>query len=114
MSSEEFEYLLNEIGPKVGKRDTNMRKAIPVKERLAVTLGLLATGNSFASLGYLFKISHQSISSALPDVYQALIEIQQNETISDASLATGMILKLSFPREELVSLGEGIELEVED
>ncbi|KAG8233899.1 hypothetical protein J437_LFUL005227 [Ladona fulva] len=67
-----------------------MRKAIPVKERLAVTLRFLATGDSFTSLGYLFKISHQSISSILPDVCQALIEVLQNE------IKSPLISKMAF------------------
>lgn len=79
MSVEDFEYLLNKIGPKIQKQDTNMRQAIPVQERLAVTLRFLATGDTFTSLGYLFKISHQSISRIVPDVCQALNEVLKDE-----------------------------------
>jgi hypothetical protein len=53
MSGEDFEYFLNKFGPKIKKQDTNMRQAIPVKERLAVTLRFLATGDTFTSL---FKV----------------------------------------------------------
>lgn len=38
MSASDFEVLINKIGPKIAKMDTKLRKAIPVKERLAVTL----------------------------------------------------------------------------
>lgn len=79
MSSEDFEFLLNEIGPKIAKQDTNMRKAIPIQVRLAVTLRFLVSGDSFASLGYLFKISHQCISRIIPEVCEALIEALKNE-----------------------------------
>lgn len=42
MSSSEFENLLNLIGPKISKRDTNWRKAIPINERFAITLRFFA------------------------------------------------------------------------
>lgn len=75
MSLEDFEYLLALIEPKIRKRDTNYRSAISSKERLAVTLRFLATGDSFASLMYLFKMSKPSISSIVLDVCRALNEV---------------------------------------
>jgi hypothetical protein len=47
MSMTEFEYLASLISSKVEKSDTCMRQAITVKERLAITLRFLATGDSF-------------------------------------------------------------------
>ncbi|XP_074030027.1 uncharacterized protein [Leptinotarsa decemlineata] len=49
MTSCDVEWLIGQLGHRIGKKDTNYRKDIPVKERLAVTLRFLATEDSFAS-----------------------------------------------------------------
>ena len=74
MSSSDFEFLLQKIGPDISKNDTKWRKAIPAKVRLAVTLRFIASGDSYQSLHYLFKISPQIISEIVPEVCNALIE----------------------------------------
>ncbi|KAF7272115.1 hypothetical protein GWI33_015079 [Rhynchophorus ferrugineus] len=78
MSAKEFEWLLNAIGPEITKQNTNYREAIPTKERLAITLRFLASGDSYTSLSHLFKISKQAISSIVPDVCKAVIKSLQN------------------------------------
>lgn len=78
MSSSEFENLLNLIGPKISKRDTNWRKAIPINERFAITLRFFASGDSYNSLMYTFKIFKQVISKIIPEVCDALIEALQD------------------------------------
>lgn len=69
MYSADFEYLLQVIEPTINKKkDTYWREAIPAKVRLAVTLRFLATGDSFKSLHFRFKISSQIISEIIPEV----------------------------------------------
>lgn len=72
MTSEDFETLITLVGPIIGKKDTKLRKAIPVKDRLALTLRFLASGDSFTSLQYLFKISKQCISGIVAETCKAL------------------------------------------
>lgn len=79
MSFIDFECLLQKIEPMIAKRDTRWRKAIPGKERLALTLRFLASGDSFKSLQYLFKISAQLISAIVPEVCSALIKVLSSE-----------------------------------
>jgi hypothetical protein len=75
MNINDFEMLLQLIGPKIAKSDSHFRKAIPEKERLLVTLRYLATDDSFHSLAYLFKFSKQVICNIIPQVCEALMEV---------------------------------------
>lgn len=56
-----------------------MRRCIPVQERLAVALRFLATGDSFTSLSYLFKISKESVSICVEEVCLVLIKELKDE-----------------------------------
>lgn len=83
MSSVDFEYLINLSGPKIARMDITFRKAISVQERLAVTLRYLATGDSYSSLQYLFKIFRQMIGFIVPEIYQAIVEaLKENIQVS--------------------------------
>nr|CAH7733508.1 unnamed protein product [Callosobruchus chinensis] len=74
MTAEDFERLIILVGPKISKMDTKFRKAISVQDRLAITLRFLATGDSFTSLQYLFKVSKQRISIIIEETCNALIQ----------------------------------------
>lgn len=75
MSEPDFVFLLNAIKDKIARQDTCFRKAVPAEERLALTLRFLASGDSFTSLQYLWRISKQLISEIVPEVCQALVDI---------------------------------------
>lgn len=51
-----------------------MRNAPSPKFKLEITLRYLATGDSYKSLRYLYRVSKSSISSFLPDVFEAIYE----------------------------------------
>ena len=74
MSPSEFEFLINLIGEKISKKDTQFKKAISIQERLAVTLRFLSNGDSHVRMQYLFKISKQATSCIVPEVCEALVE----------------------------------------
>ena len=61
MAPADFELLINLVSPKIVKIDNRLRAAVPLQERLVVTLQFLATGDLYTSVQYLFQISKQSV-----------------------------------------------------
>lgn len=70
---------MGKITPHVERKTTNMRTPISVGERLAVTLRYLATGESFASLQYQYRISSCTLTSIIPEVCSALFKVLKDE-----------------------------------
>ncbi|XP_069813762.1 uncharacterized protein [Dendropsophus ebraccatus] len=62
ISVQQFDDLLRLVGPELTFEDTNMRRAICAEERLLITLRFLATGESFASLHFQFRVGVSTIS----------------------------------------------------
>ena len=56
-----------------------MRQPIPAEERLAVTLRFLATGETFSSLQFQFRISVSSLSVIIPEVCRAIFNVLKDE-----------------------------------
>ncbi|XP_063602199.1 uncharacterized protein LOC134778223 [Penaeus indicus] len=69
----DFEELLLMVGGQITKEDTKFRETIPASLRLAITLRFLASGDSYTSLMYTFRISKQAISRIVPEVCEAII-----------------------------------------
>ena len=57
MSQSTFTYLCNELRQTIQRRDTVMRKAIPVELRVALTLWRLAMTTNYRTIGHLFGVS---------------------------------------------------------
>ncbi|XP_018566077.1 protein ALP1-like [Anoplophora glabripennis] len=72
MSIQSFEELHANLECKLVKKDTAMRKSITPRERLAITLRFLATGESYQSLHYTFRVGQSTISEFIPVVTKAI------------------------------------------
>ncbi|CAI5696763.1 unnamed protein product [Oreochromis niloticus] len=72
MSVEDFNYLLERISPAIIKKDTHLRKAISPRERLSVTLRFLATGETFNSLSFQYRIGSTTLSTIVMETCTAL------------------------------------------
>ncbi|KAJ8878908.1 hypothetical protein PR048_019511 [Dryococelus australis] len=72
MTAEDIEYLIQKLGATLTKQDTIMRNAIRVKDHIVVTLRFLASGDSYSSLQYLFRISVCTIGTIVKEVCEQL------------------------------------------
>ncbi|CAH2003136.1 unnamed protein product [Acanthoscelides obtectus] len=96
MSTVDFEFFLNKISQLITKQDTQLRTALPARMRLAITLRYLATGDSFQSLHFLFKVSPQLISTIIPEVCEALNQVLQTEIKIPSSLEEWLEIEKGF------------------
>ena len=77
-----FRELLLRLRPRLEKIDTFFRKSLDPGLKLAITLRYLATGDSYRSLQYGFRVAFNTISRVIPEVCEALIEELAHEVMS--------------------------------
>lgn len=75
MSNATFLYICNELRSMIEKNDTNMRKAIPVEQRVALTIWFLSTGSDFRTIGHLFGVSRSTVCLVTREVCQAMVAV---------------------------------------
>ena len=73
---------MSKVQPLLEKQTTWMRKPISAGEYLAVTLRFLATGETYASLEYQFRISKSTLSIMVPHVCNLICQVLQNDYLS--------------------------------
>ncbi|XP_011263122.2 uncharacterized protein LOC105255501 isoform X2 [Camponotus floridanus] len=71
MSPTTFNELLNIVGPLIEKQNV-VRKLIPARTRLEVTVRWLASGDSMTSLSYAYRIAQCTLSQIIPETCQAI------------------------------------------
>ena len=70
---------MENIRPLITKQTTRLRKPIPAEQKLAITIRYLATGESFASLMYQYRVHESTISKFIPEVCQAIFETLKDQ-----------------------------------
>ncbi|XP_057311518.1 uncharacterized protein LOC130649281 [Hydractinia symbiolongicarpus] len=74
MNNAQFEYLVGLLSEDLQKQDTNMRNSITPAELVCMALRYLATGETFRSLEFQFRVSRKRISAAVMEVSEAIIK----------------------------------------
>ncbi|KAI8493838.1 hypothetical protein Bbelb_281850 [Branchiostoma belcheri] len=100
---EMFDEILQRVGPSIEK-STNARQPLPIGLKLAITLRFLATGNSYRSLAYSFRVAHNTISKFVPQVCRAITKEYAQEAFDTPStpdqwrqVAQGFQTRWNFP-----------------
>ena len=73
MSQATFVYVCDELRSTIEKADTDMRKAIPVEKRVALTLWYLATNADYRTIGHLFGVSKPTVCVVTKEVCNAIV-----------------------------------------
>ncbi|KAL2102135.1 hypothetical protein ACEWY4_001303 [Coilia grayii] len=104
MDQDSFNGLVTLLEPSLQRQDTVMREAIPVGERLAITLRYLATGHTSRALEYSLRVSRHSISKIVIETCEKLYNVLQPNYIKVPStieewnnIATRFEEKWNFP-----------------
>ena len=72
---------LERVGPRIERSNTVMREALTPGHRLAITLRYMATGDSYMSLQYGFRVAHNTISGIVFDTCSAICEEYMEEVM---------------------------------
>jgi len=85
INPEMFIAVLERIECYITKADTPMRKALEPGLKLAITLRFLATGDSYKTLMYGFRVAHNTICSFIGPVCQAIVSAFGDEYLKTPS-----------------------------
>ena len=69
-----FMDILHRVGPRIRKNHTNFRPPLEPGLKIAITLRYLASGNTYKSLSYGFRVAHNTISLFIPQTCEAIIQ----------------------------------------
>ncbi|KAK7919088.1 hypothetical protein WMY93_010372 [Mugilogobius chulae] len=72
LSRAQFDDLLGRIGARITRQDTNYRRSIPPAERLSICLRFLATGDSYCTIAYSFRVGISTVQAIVLEVVTAI------------------------------------------
>ncbi|XP_045110275.1 acidic amino acid decarboxylase GADL1-like [Portunus trituberculatus] len=73
MDRELFDSIVEAVTPIIERKTSRWRKPIDPSTRVAITLRYLATGDSYKSLQYAFRVAHNTICGIVPDTCNAIV-----------------------------------------
>lgn len=79
LTPELWNELYEKVAPRIERKTTQMREPISAGHRLAVTLRFLATGDSYQTQMFGFRVASNTISGIVPDTCLAIYEVLAEE-----------------------------------
>ncbi|XP_050308498.1 uncharacterized protein LOC126744939 [Anthonomus grandis grandis] len=76
-----FHQLLNKLEAELKKNDTFWRPSISPTQRLAVFLRFLATGDSFKTISFSYRLGKSTVASIIHDTSKAIINVLLDEVM---------------------------------
>jgi hypothetical protein len=93
-----YTYILERVKLRIQKQDTNYCLSISAEKRLAITLRFLATGESYKSLAFGFRVASNTISKIVSETCEVINDEFMNE-----------VLKCPSTEAEWKAVAEGFE-----
>ena len=81
VSKETFQYLCDKLGSLISRQNTQLRKCVSVKKRVAITLYCLATCSEYRTLAHLFGLARSTICVVVHDTCKAIVSALQKQFI---------------------------------
>ena len=81
LSPELFTELVEKVGPVFQKEKTRFHEPLPAGLKIAITLRYLATGDSYKSLMYGFRVALNTISLFVPKMCEAIYQVYKAEEL---------------------------------
>uniref|UniRef100_G3MSI3 DDE Tnp4 domain-containing protein n=1 Tax=Amblyomma maculatum TaxID=34609 RepID=G3MSI3_AMBMU len=103
MSPQQFDFLESLVKPLIQVQETPLRESLSSAERLAITLRFLASGNSYQSLAYSFRVGKSTISQLVPEVCIAIWKVLKPRVLRQPdhrqlkAIADEFMWKWNFP-----------------
>ena len=99
-----FDEIVERVTPHIKKKLTFWRRPIEPGLRVAITLRYLATGESYKSLSYQFRVAHNTICHIVPETCRAIVAVYGDEVMQVPStpdewkqVARGYEQRWNFP-----------------
>jgi hypothetical protein len=89
MQPQLFLEIVDRLTPRLTKATTNWRQPLEPGLKVAVTLRFMATGNSFHSLAFEFRVAHNTISLFVRDVVLAITAEYGDEVVTTPTTPDG-------------------------